>query len=100
MDGRDIGTVICPDAPVKLFVIAQAEVRARRRFAELEGKGIETSLDAVLADVLARDARDMGRADAPLRPAPDAVQIDTSDMAIADAVAAAIALIEEKLPRA
>lgn len=100
LDGRDIGTVICPDAPVKLFVIAQAEVRARRRFAELEGKGIETSLDAVLADVLARDARDMGRADAPLRPAPDAVQIDTSDMAIADAVAAAIALIEEKLPRA
>ncbi|WP_432816742.1 (d)CMP kinase [Sulfitobacter sp. JB4-11] len=96
LDGRDIGTVICPGAQVKLFVIADAKVRARRRFAELSGKGIETTFDAVLADVQARDARDMGRADAPLRPAEDAVQIDTSDMKIADAVAAAVALIEAK----
>lgn len=96
LDGRDIGTVICPDAPVKLFVTARAEVRARRRFAELQSKGVQTTLEEVLADVEARDARDMGRADAPLRPAPDAVQIDTSDMKIADAVAAAVALIEAR----
>jgi cytidylate kinase len=96
LDGRDIGTVICPDAPVKLFVTARAEVRARRRFAELQSKGVQTTLEEVLADVEARDARDMGRVDAPLRPAPDAVQIDTSDMKIADAVAAAVALIEAR----
>lgn len=96
LDGRDIGTVICPGAQVKLFVIADAVVRARRRFDELSGKGIETTFEDVLADVQARDARDMGRADAPLRPAEDAVTLDTSDMAIADAVAAAVALIEAK----
>lgn len=96
LDGRDIGTVICPQAQVKLFVIADAVVRARRRFAELEGKGIETSFEEVLADVQARDARDMGRADAPLKPAEDAVTLDTSKMEIADAVAAAVALIEAK----
>ncbi|MEW9919585.1 d(CMP) kinase [Marimonas sp. MJW-29] len=96
LDGRDIGTVICPDAQVKLFVIADAVVRARRRFAELSEKGIETTFEEVLADVQARDARDMGRADAPLRPAVDAVTLDTSDMDIEDAVAAAVALIEAK----
>ena len=96
LDGRDIGTVICPGAQVKLFVIADAVVRARRRFAELTDKGIETTFEDVLADVQARDARDMGRADAPLRPAEDAVEIDTSEMKIADAVAAAVALIEAK----
>ncbi|NNK17304.1 MAG: (d)CMP kinase [Sulfitobacter sp.] len=96
LDGRDIGTVICPGAQVKLFVIADAVVRARRRFAELTDKGIETTFEDVLADVLARDERDMGRADAPLRPAEDAVEIDTTEMKIADAVAAAVALIEAK----
>jgi cytidylate kinase len=96
LDGRDIGTVICPDAQVKLFVTASAEVRARRRFAELSGKGMQITLDEVLADVQARDARDMGRADAPLRAAVDAVTIDTTEMAIADAVAAAVAMIDAK----
>lgn len=97
LDGRDIGTVICPDAQVKLFVTAHADVRARRRFAELQGKGVDTTFDAVLADVQARDARDMGRADAPLCAAADAVQIDTSDMEIDVAVAAAVSLIEAKM---
>ncbi|MGJ8618063.1 MAG: (d)CMP kinase [Sulfitobacter sp.] len=96
LDGRDIGTVICPDAQVKLFVIASAEVRARRRHAELIGKGMDVTFDEVLADVQARDARDMGRVDAPLKPAADAVEIDTTDMAIADAVAAAVAMIDAK----
>ncbi|APE45291.1 cytidylate kinase [Sulfitobacter alexandrii] len=98
LDGRDIGTVICPDAQVKMFVTARADVRARRRFEELRGKGVDTTFEAVLADVEARDARDMGRADAPLRPAPDAVQVDTSNLAIDAAVEAAVALIAEKLP--
>lgn len=96
LDGRDIGTVICPGAQVKLFVTASRDVRARRRCAELQGKGHDVSLEEVLADVTARDARDMGRADAPLRPAEDAVEIDTSEMKIADAVAAAVALIAAK----
>ncbi len=96
LDGRDIGTVICPGAQVKLFVTASREVRARRRCAELQGKGHDVTLEDVLADVTARDARDMGRADAPLRAAADAVEIDTSDMKIADAVAAAVALIKAK----
>ena len=93
LDGRDIGTVICPQAQVKLFVTADAEVRAERRYAELAGKGMEVTPEEVLKDVLARDARDMGRADAPLKPAEDAVRIDTSNMAIADAVAEVAALI-------
>ncbi|MDF1727684.1 MAG: d(CMP) kinase [Sulfitobacter sp.] len=97
LDGRDIGTVICPEAQVKLFVIAAAEVRARRRFEELVGKGIATDFDTVLADVEARDARDMGRADAPLRPADDAVRLDTSDLGIEEAVATAIRMVEERL---
>ncbi|NEK22361.1 (d)CMP kinase [Sulfitobacter sp. JBTF-M27] len=96
LDGRDIGTVICPAAQVKLFVIADAVVRARRRFAELTEKGIQTTFEDVLADVHARDERDMGRVDAPLRAADDAVEIDTTEMKIADAVAAAVALIEAK----
>lgn len=96
LDGRDIGTVICPGAQVKLFVVADAVVRARRRFDELAGKGIETTFEEVLEDVQIRDARDRDRADAPLKPAQDAALIDTSHMAIADAVAAAVALIEAK----
>ena len=96
LDGRDIGTVICPDAQVKLFVIASAEVRARRRFVELSEKGMDLSFDEVLADVQARDARDMDRSDAPLKPAADAVEIDTTNMAIDDAVATAVALIKAK----
>ncbi len=99
LDGRDIGTVICPQAQVKLFVTADAEVRAERRYAELAGKGMDVTPEEVLKDVLARDARDMGRADAPLKPATDAVRIDTSTMAIADAVAEVAALIQGVLDR-
>lgn len=93
LDGRDIGTVICPDAPVKLFVTASPEVRAERRRKELLEKGHEADLDTVLADVRARDARDAGRSVAPLKPAADATLIDTSDMTIDEAVAAAVARI-------
>jgi len=97
LDGRDIGTVICPDAQVKLFVIADAFVRAQRRFAELSDKGMDVTLEDVFADVQARDARDMGRADAPLKPALDAIEIDTSRMAIDAAVARAIDVIEHAM---
>jgi CMP/dCMP kinase len=93
LDGRDIGTVICPTAQVKLFVTASAACRAERRWKELQAKGSDMTLDAVLADVQARDARDAGRSVAPLAAAADAVLIDTSDMSIADAVARAIAVI-------
>lgn len=93
LDGRDIGTVICPHADVKLFVTASPEVRAARRFAET-GEG---SLEEVLEQVRARDARDMGRADAPLRPAGDAVIVDTSDLSIDAAVAQACTLIAARL---
>ena len=93
LDGRDIGTVICPDAQVKLFVTATPEVRAARRFAELRAKGEDVTLGQVLADVEARDARDSSRAEAPLKPAADAEKMDTSTMDIDAAVARAIALI-------
>jgi len=96
LDGRDIGTVICPDAAAKLFVTASAEVRAQRRFAELAAKGITDSYETVLADVKTRDARDMERVEAPLRPADGAVVIDTSDLSIEQAVAQAITVILEK----
>ncbi|MEM6939409.1 MAG: d(CMP) kinase [Pseudomonadota bacterium] len=94
LDGRDIGTVICPEADVKLYVVADAPVRAQRRFDELRIKGFETSYEAVLADVEARDARDTGRVDAPLKPAEDATLLDTSQMAIEEAVARASALVK------
>lgn len=92
LDGRDIGTVICPEAEVKLYVTASPEVRAHRRW--LEAGGDEAQ---VLAEVKERDARDMGRADAPLRAAVDAVVIDTSDLGIDEAVEAACALVEAAL---
>jgi len=91
LDGRDIGTVICPQAEVKLFVTASAETRAERRFLELTNNGIDVTRDEVLADVQARDERDMNRAEAPLRPAEDAILLDTSDLSIDQAVAQAIA---------
>jgi len=90
LDGRDIGTVICPYAEVKLFVTASAEVRAQRRFLELSAKGEAETLEEVLADVKARDERDMNRSEAPLKPAEDAVVIDTSELAIEEAVARAL----------
>ncbi|MDB9708175.1 (d)CMP kinase, partial [Planktotalea frisia] len=94
LDGRDIGTVICPDAKVKLYVTASAEVRAERRYLELSAKGDASTREQVLADVKARDARDMERVEAPLKPADDAVLIDTSEMSIEDAIAKALAAIE------
>jgi len=96
LDGRDIGTVICPDAEAKLFVTASAEVRARRRFLELSENGLDSDYDTVLADVKARDERDMNRSEAPLKPADDAVVIDTSDLSIEAAIAAAIAAIKDR----
>ena len=93
LDGRDIGTVICPEAHVKLFVTASADVRAQRRFDELQGRGLDTDYDTVLADVKARDARDMERAEAPLKPAGDAILLDTSTLSIEDAVQQAIAVV-------
>ncbi|MCL6283811.1 cytidylate kinase [Ruegeria sp. 2012CJ41-6] len=98
LDGRDIGTVICPDAEAKLFVTASAEVRAERRYLELTGKGQIVTLDQVLADVRARDERDMNRAEAPLKPAEDAVMIDTSKLDIDAALGVAIAAIRTKMP--
>lgn len=97
LDGRDIGTVICPDAQVKLFVTATPEVRAQRRYAELAAKGAEVTFASVLAEVEARDARDSSRAEAPLKPAEDAVRMDTSEMDIEAAVAHAIQLIQAHL---
>lgn len=97
LDGRDIGTVICPAADVKLFVTATAEVRARRRFDELRGSGQAADFEGVLDEVLKRDARDMGRADAPMRAADDAVIIDTTAMDIEAALLAAISVVSETL---
>lgn len=94
LDGRDIGTVICPGAEVKIYVTASAEVRAHRRWLELGGDEAE-----VLAQVQERDARDMGRADAPLRAAAEAVVIDTSSLSIDEAVTRAIGLVAAALPR-
>ncbi|MEL6620155.1 MAG: d(CMP) kinase [Pseudomonadota bacterium] len=96
LDGRDICTVICPQAEAQLFVTASAEVRADRRWKELQGRGNDMPYDAVLADVRERDARDSDRAAAPLRPAEGAKVLDTSDMRIDEAVAAAIAWVSEK----
>ena len=96
LDGRDIGTVICPDAPAKLFVTASAEARAKRRYDELIERGQDASVDQVLAEVKERDERDMNRADAPLRPAKDAIHLDTTDLTVDAAIAKAIAMIEAR----
>lgn len=97
LDGRDIGTVIAPDAAVKLFVTASVEVRARRRVAELLTRGIPTHYEDVLIDLKARDARDSGRDAAPLAQARDALLLDTSGLDLDQAVAAAIDLAEKRL---
>ncbi len=98
LDGRDIGTVVCPDAAVKLYVTASPEVRAARRHAEIATRGGEASFNEILADIKTRDARDMERADSPLKPAAGAHLLDTSEMDIETAFQAAKALIEQKLP--
>ncbi len=97
LDGRDIGTVVCPEAEVKLYVTASPEARAGRRHAEQVAAGQESSLEGTLAEVRARDARDAGRAVAPLRPAEDAVVIDTSGMSVEEAVAVALGVVRARL---
>jgi cytidylate kinase len=94
LDGRDIGTVVCPDADVKLYVTASAEVRARRRRDEIEANGGQADQGAILADIRRRDERDMGRADSPLRPATDAHLLDTSEMDIEAAFLAARMIVD------
>jgi cytidylate kinase len=97
LDGRDIGTVIAPDADVKLFVTASIEVRARRRVAELLARGMPAHLEDVIIDLKARDARDSDRDAAPLVQAEDALLLDTSDMDVETAVATAISFVEKRL---
>ncbi len=97
LDGRDIGTVVCPDAGIKLYVTASAETRARRRLLELQAKGVATTFETVLDDMRQRDERDSQRAVAPLKPADDAHLLDTSDLDADGAFDAAIAFIRAKL---
>ncbi|MFK3962941.1 (d)CMP kinase [Ensifer adhaerens] len=97
LDGRDIGTVVCPDAPVKLYVTASPEVRAQRRYDEIIGNGQPADYQTIFEDVKKRDERDMGRADSPLRPADDAHLLDTSEMSIEAAFQAAKSLIDAAL---
>ena len=99
LDGRDIGTVVCPAAPVKLYVTASPEVRAKRHYDEITGKGGIADFDAIFDDVKRRDERDMGRADSPLKPAEDAHLLDTSEMSIEAAFQAAKSIIDAALSR-
>lgn len=99
LDGRDVGTVVVPEAEVKLFVTASAAVRAGRRHQELLDRGEVSIYARVLADIEARDARDAGRADAPMRKADDAVEIDTSDLSPSDVFQRALAVIEAAGPK-
>jgi len=94
LDGRDIGTVICPNAEVKIFVTAAPEIRAQRRANEMRGRGEPADEKAILADIIARDERDRSRATAPLMQAPDAHLLDTSHLDIEGAFRAALALVE------
>ena len=96
LDGRDIGTVICPDADVKIFVTATSETRAERRWRELVGRGETADLGAVLDDIRRRDARDSDRASAPLRPAADAVLLDTTELDVEAAFARARRIVETR----
>ena len=95
LDGRDIGTVIAPDATVKLFVTASVEARAERRWKEMTGRGVDVPLDAIAADIAKRDARDINRADAPLRPADDAFTLDTTSFGKEQAIETAIETVEQ-----
>ena len=96
-DGRDTGTVVCPNADLKLFITASTEVRAQRRYKEFTEKGINTSYEQVLQDMIARAKRDSSRATAPLKPADDAIIIDTSTLNIEKVLQKIIPLVEEKL---
>ena len=94
LDGRDIGTIICPDADVKLFVTASLDARTKRRLAELQARGETLDFETLKAQIQERDARDMGRADAPLRQAPDAHLLDTTDLNVEEAAAAAFRIVD------
>lgn len=96
LDGRDVGTVVCPDAELKLFVTASAEVRAQRRYQELLARGEATIYPRVLKDLEERDARDQARSTAPLKPADDAVILDTSDLDAAAALQAAMRIVHDR----
>ena len=96
MDGRDIGTVILPDAPVKIFLTASAETRAERRYLELAEKGQQVTREGVLHDIVERDRQDMTRAVAPLKQAEDAVLLDTSNMTLDESIEAVLQIIREK----
>jgi len=100
LDGRDIGTVIAPEAVAKLFVKATPTIRARRRHAELRGRGSDASLDKVLADIRARDERDSSRSSAPLKAAEDAVMLDTSFLSIEAAVQRAVQIVDAAVEQA
>jgi cytidylate kinase len=97
LDGRDIGTVIAPDAEVKLFVTASPEVRAKRRMKELESRGMHARFEDVLADIHSRDKRDSTREVAPLRPAADAIMLDTSELDVEQSIAEAVRLVCSKM---
>ena len=99
LDGRDIGTVVCPQADAKIYVTARPQVRAWRRFVERQAQLEPVTFDAVLADIERRDARDAGRESAPMRPAPDADLLETSDLDIEAAFEAAVGLIKRKIGR-
>lgn len=99
LDGRDIGTVVCPEAPVKLYVTASAKVRAQRRCDEILAKGQAADFEVIFEDVKRRDERDMGRADSPLKPADDAHLLDTSEMSIEAAFQAAKSIIDAALKK-
>ena len=95
-EGRDMGTVVFPDANLKVFLTASAEQRAERRYKQLIAKGIPVNIDSLLRDIRERDVRDSTRAAAPLAPAPDAVLLDTTDLSIAEVTAAVLAIFRER----
>lgn len=97
MDGRDIGTVVLPDAKIKIFLTASPEVRANRRYIELKEKGMDVAYDAVLQDIITRDYNDSHRETAPLKPADDSVLVDTSDLTLQESVDKLISIMKERM---
>ena len=98
LDGRDIGTVVLPNADLKIYLTASSEARAQRRFLELQGKGVEADYEQVLRDIILRDEQDMNRAVAPLRQADDAVLVDTSELNLEESLEALCRLVDDRLP--
>ena len=99
LDGRDIGTVICPDADVKFFITATVEARSLRRFKELQGLGLPATIEAVTADIKARDVRDATRSTAPTAAAADAIVVDTSELGVEEALKVIMAAMKDKTSR-